>query len=389
MIDKATQLFIKEHQSDDPRTLSLQAAKYPDVNMRMAATQIEGFQTAKKKLPTWAATEGLLYPTRLSMEQCSSEATARYKAGITNGNSITDLTGGFGIDCSYIARNFKEATYIERNTALCQIATHNFAQLGLGHINIVNADCEDIIPELTPQDWIFIDPARRNDAGKKVISLGDCEPNVCKLHDTLLQKSRNIMIKCSPMLDITLACRELPGVTEIHIIAVNNECKELLLILSNDKKEITTHCINIQNNHLQEFSYTNNDNAHPNSFANELGKYLYEPNAAIMKAACHKAVAARFGLTKLHPNSQLYTSTEIIENFPGRVFKIESHGNFSKSEIKSIIGSLKQANLAVRNFPEDVHQLRKRLKLTDGGEAYLFATTLADGKKVLIRCQKL
>lgn len=389
MTDNKTLQFIREHRNENVRTLALKGKHHPDIDIREAVTQIEGWQLAKEKLPHWAATDGIFYPVRLSLEQCSSEATAQYKASLTNGNSLTDLTGGFGIDCSYMAKNFKQATYIERNERLCRIAKHNFSLLHLEHIKIINRESEDIISELTPQDWIFIDPARRDNSGKKVVALSDCEPDVSKLHDILLRKSKKVMIKCSPMLDITAACHELQKIVEIHIVAVNNECKELLFILSNDYTgETTTHCINIQKESSEVFSYSGSKREHTILYSEKLGKFLYEPNVAIMKAGCYKELANSFSLTKLHPNSHLYTSEQMIEDFPGRIFEIEKYCNFSKKELKTTIGETKQANLAIRNFPDSVETLRKRLKLSDGGNTYLFATTLANNKKILIRCKK-
>ena len=246
MIDEHTRAFIRAHKGDDVRQLALQAARYPEVDMRVAATQIEGRRIAATKLPTWAAVEDIIYPVRLSMEQCSSEATARYKASLVEGEHLADLTGGFGIDCSYMAERFAHTTYIERNEELCRIAAHNFALLEKP-ITVLNADSEEALAELTPQDWIFIDPARRDRAGNKVVSLSDCEPDVCKLRTTLLQKATAVMVKCSPMLDIAQAVRELHTVSEIHVVSVGNECKELLLVLrGGGSAEVPIHTLNYQ-----------------------------------------------------------------------------------------------------------------------------------------------
>lgn len=389
MLDKATIEFIKEHRDGDVRALALQAKRYPNVDIREAVVQIEGWQQARDKLPSLAAVEGIIFPPRISMEQCSSEATALYKASLASGTRLADLTGGFGIDFSYLARGFKEAIYIERNPLLCNIARENFALLGLQQTTIVNGNSEEVLPTLPKLDWIFIDPARRDGDGRKVVALADCEPNVAALEETLLSKATKVMIKCSPMLDITAARRELRHIEAIHIVAVKNECKELLFILSQKESKCpTTHCVNLLPSGNEQFTFTAEDEQQSAAaYATEVQSYLYEPNSAIQKAGCFHSLTAATGAFKLHPNSHLFTSNNPIENFPGRQFKvIEVHG-FSKEDIKKI-SALGKANITVRNFPESVQQLRKRLKLADGGEEYIFATTLAGGDKVLIVCRK-
>ena len=390
MHDTATTEFILEHRNDDVRTLALQAKRYPTVDMHKAVTQIEGWQAAREKLPTWAATDGIIYPPRISMEQCSSEATALYKGAIANGEKLADLTGGFGIDCSYMARSFKRATYIERSSLLCDIAKENFALLGLDHIEIINGNSEDVLPDLTAQDWIFIDPARRDGEGRKVVALSDCEPDVTALEPLLLEKARKVMVKCSPMLDITAAARQLNSIEEIHIVAVNNECKELLFILGESKGTHTpVTCANIRKDGSHLFTFTAGEEAgSAATYSDTVGKYLYEPNAAIQKSGCSRALSQRFNTPKLHPNSQLYTADHLIPEFPGRAFTVEKVYGFSKHEIKEI-QALGQANITVRNFPENVQLLRKKLKLADGGDNYIFATTLASGNRVLILCHRI
>ena len=388
MIDEATLAFIKEHCNDDVRGLALQATRYSQVDMRVAATQIEGHRLAATKLPAWAAVEGIIYPVRLSMEQCSSEATARYKASLVEGTRLADLTGGFGIDCSYMAERFSEITYVERNAELCRIAEHNFALLGKA-IRVVNADSEDTLAGLPLQDWIFVDPARRDRGGNKVVSLSDCEPDVCRLEPLLLQRASRVMIKCSPMLDIAQAMRELHSVSEVHVVSVNNECKELLLVLGSDTDgEVPIHAINLQGERTQRFVYTAQEEAGAVChYTATLGNYLYEPNSALMKAGCYRLPAVRWGLSKLHRNTHLYTSDTLVSDFPGRVFKVERVCGFGKKELKTL--DCKKANLAVRNFPEHVDTLKKRLKISDGGSTYLFATTLDDDTRVLVVCSKV
>ncbi len=388
MIDALTYKFILEHRGDDVRKLALQAARYPGVDMRVAVTQIEGWQHAVTKLPEWAAVDGLLYPQRISMEQCSSSQTAAYKASLMSGAVFADLTGGFGIDSSYVSRGFSEAYYIERNPELCAIAEYNFSLMGLDNIKVLNGNSEEVVQGLPHCDWIFLDPARRDGAGKKVVALADCEPDVAALRQLLLQKARRVMVKCSPMLDITAACRQLGCVAEVHTVAVNNECKELLFILTDDATDVPrVCCVNIVNGSAQTFTFSMNDTPEA-GYAAEVGAFLYEPNAAIQKAGCHSSLATSYAVQKLHRNSNLYTSDALAAQFPGRTFKVTGVAGFSKNELKMLLGDLKRANLTVRNFPDTVQQLRKRLKLSEGGDIYLFATTLADGRKVLVRCEK-
>ena len=389
MIDEHTLAFIREHTGDDVRQLALQAARYPLVDMRVAATQIEGRRLAAAKLPAWAATDGVMYPVRLSMEQCSSEATARYKASLVGGSRLADLTGGFGIDCSYMSERFDEATYIERNEELCRIARHNFGLLGLP-IRVVNGNSAEVLPSMPVQDWIFLDPARRDGVGNKVVALSDCEPDVCQLEKLLLQKAVRVMVKCSPMLDISLAISQLTSVREVHVVSVGNECKELLLILGGTTGHgIEVRTVNFHGSGVQTFDYAlEEEQAASCSYTSTVGRYLYEPNSSMMKAGCFRLPAGRYGLQKLHRNTHLYTSDTLVPDFPGRVFEVKNIDGFGKNELKLLSSELKKANIAVRNFPERPEALRKRLKLSDGGDVYLFATTLADEKRVIIRCVK-
>lgn len=390
-LSAATLQFIKEHQHDNVRELALQARKYPDVDMPFAITQIAGRQTAADKIPSWSIIDTLLYPKHLSMEQCSSEATANYKASLLKGNMLADLTGGFGIDCAFISRNFANAIYVERQTELCEIAKHNFPVLGLNHIQVVNSDGVEYLRQMNNADCIFLDPARRNEHGGKTVAIADCEPNAVELSSLLLSKANKVMVKLSPMLDLSLALHDLPSTDEVHVVSVANECKELLLILNKEKQEeVAIHCINIsKDNALQKFSFTRKEEQEAVcTYAQQASKYLYEPNASILKAGAYKSIAEAYGINKLHPNSHLYTSDTYISDFPGRVFKIENTFTLNKKEVKDNLQGIEKANITVRNFPIAVAELRKRLKLKDGGEVYLFATTLADEKKVLIKCSK-
>lgn len=376
------------HRNDDTRALALQAKRHQGVDMPVAVVQIEGWQAAREKLPEWAAVEGIIYPPRISMEQCSSEPTAMYKATLVSGNSFADLTGGFGIDFSYMARGFKKAFYIERNEILCDIARSNFSLLGLNHAVVLNGNSENLLPSLEHLDWIFIDPARRSNTGGKVVALSDCEPDVTAMEEALLSKASKVLVKCSPMLDISQACRQLKSVEAVHVVSVNNECKELLFVLGERASDIPVHCVDIRNGQISEFVYTmGEEQQNCASLAASVSTFLYEPCSAIQKAGCHNTLSCRLGLSKLHPNSQLYTSDTLLLSFPGRIFEVVDVAGFSKSDIKKV-QALQRANIAVRNFPESVQQLRKRLKLADGGDTYIFATTLSNGNKVLAVCRK-
>lgn len=395
-MNQETKDFVREHAKADVRTLVLQAKRYPNIDMPKAITQIAGWQIATHKIPTWAACDEILYPTHLSMEQCSSEITARYKKKIITNypaihQSLTDLTGGLGVDCSFMAEAFEHVTYVEQQESLCQLAKHNFPQLGLQKITVNQGNATDFLKEMRVVDWIFIDPARRDGHGNKTVSVADCEPNVAELERVLTSKARNVMVKLSPMLDITLALQTLHNVNEVHIISANGECKELLLILGQKAtNKIPIHCVNLlSNGEEQHFCFSKEEeNEAKCTYTDQLQEYLYEPHASILKAGGYRCVAEKFGLKKLHPNSHLYTSDKWIEHFPGRGFIITGVIGFGKKELKSAIGSEKKANIAIRNFPGTVNELRKRLKLSDGGTCYLFATTLHNGQKIMIKTEK-
>ncbi|NDV57633.1 SAM-dependent methyltransferase [Bacteroides sp. 519] len=386
-LSSTTTNFIRNHQHDDVRSLALQAGKYPDVDIKAAITQIAGRQAAANKIPSWYAVEELLYPQHLSLEQCSSEVTAHYKSTLCKGNTFTDLTGGFGVDCAFIAANFAKATYIEKQSELCIIAKHNFPLLGLNHISVLNEDAITYLRNMDPVDCIFIDPARRDKHGKKTVQLSDCEPDVTLLEDLLLKKANRVVIKLSPMLDISLALRELKYATQVHILSVHNDCKELLVILDkSDTDLVTLHCVNFATTSQQEFTFSKIEEQNAQCvYTNEVDRFLYEPHASILKAGGYKIIAAKYNLKKLHPNSHLYTKDQYIEDFPGRVFQVEA---YSSLKDKELLAGIDKANISTRNFPLSVADLRKRCKLKDGGEVYLFATTLQDNSKVLIRCKK-
>ena len=390
-LSSETLRFIEENARADVRSLALQAKKYPQVDMAMAVVQIAGRQIAVAKVPSWYRTEGLLYPKHLSMEQCSSEATAIYKAGLVEGDTFADLTGGFGIDCSFLSRKFKQADYVERQSELCELAEHNFPLLGL-KIGVHNEDGVEYLKQMYPVDVLFLDPARRDGHGEKTVAISDCEPDVSALEDLLVEKAKKVMVKLSPMLDLSLALKALKYVREVHIVSVNNECKELLLILekSTDSLEIVIHCEQITSTgEHQRYAFTQEQERTSDCpLAAEVGAYLYEPNASILKAGAYRSLTQAYPVKKLHASSHLYTSPYYIEDFPGRRFQVEAVSGFGKKELKTLLQGLEKANLTIRNFPSSVAELRKRLKLKEGGECYLFATTLSDESKVLIKCRK-
>lgn len=392
-----TLAFIDSHRGDDVRTLALQAKKYPAVDMAEAVVQIAGYQIAEKKVPLWAQTAGIRYPQHLSMEQCSSEVTARYKASLVSGDTLTDLTAGWGVDCSFLARNFRCADYVERQETLCRIAAHNFPLLGLPHVRIHCADAVEYLQSMEPVDCLFLDPARRDSHGGKTVAIAECEPDVCRLEPLLVEKGKTVMIKLSPMLDMASALRDLQYVRRIHVVSVNNECKELIILLRKapDEEEaaageVIISCEQVVNNSVhQHFQFTFSEEKSAGCpLAESVGNYLYEPGAALLKAGPYRLLATRYGVEKLHPNSHLYTSSGLVD-FPGRRFRVTAVSGFGKKDLKVLLEGVEKANFTVRNFPSSVAELRKKLKLKEGGDTYLFATTLASGEKVLIRGEKV
>lgn len=494
IMNQATLDFIRQHQDDDVRQLAFLGSKYPEVDMPFALDQIRGRKMARVKLPRWASIDGIIYPPHISMEQCSSEQTALYKAELAarllglspsssengeekemesenasnlhlseicefagkgavdsefakneatckkqqilteadrNVNEIkgephegdfseetgfVDLTGGFGVDFSYIASRLGvKSMYVERQAHLCEAAKENFGRLGLKNAIVKNGDGIEVlhsfaskkeaaasdslgITEDQPQSLlktnlglklIFIDPARRDDAGNKVVSLKDCTPDVTLLQEEMLSKADYVIIKLSPMLDWHRAISELSHVREVHIISVNNECKELLLVLSaRNMGNLRIYCVNdAQSFVCDELDMESSSVKIAPSTLEEM-QYLYEPNASLMKAGCFGVLSGRYDARMLSKNSHLFVSLEPIEAFPGRSFRIIAVSSFNKKELKRHLSGITKANIATRNFPLSVAELRKRLKLKDGGETYIFATTLSDESHVLMITEK-
>ena len=494
IMNQATLDFIRQHQDDDVRQLAFLGSKYPEVDMPFALDQIRGRKMARVKLPRWASIDGIIYPPHISMEQCSSEQTAFYKAELAarllglspsssengeekdkesenasnlhlseicefagkgavdsefakneatckkqqilteseeNVNEIkeepyegdfseetgfVDLTGGFGVDFSYIASRLGvKSMYVERQAHLCEAAKENFGRLGLKNAIVKNGDGIEVLhsfaskKEAAASDslgitedqsqslfktnlglkLIFIDPARRDDAGNKVVSLKDCTPDVTLLQEEMLSKADYVIIKLSPMLDWHRAVSELNCVQEVHIISVNNECKELLLVLSaRNMGNLRIYCVNDAQSFVCEESDMESSSVKIAPFTLEEMLYLYEPNASLMKAGCFGVLSERYDARMLSKNSHLFVSREPIAVFPGRSFRIIAVSSFNKKELKRHLSGITKANIATRNFPLSVAELRKRLKLKDGGETYIFATTLSDESHVLMITEK-
>jgi len=395
--------FILQNRNADVRALAFK--QMPEgVDPTWCLQQIEGFQLAQKKLPRWAQAKGIWFPPRLSLEQCSSELTATYKHDLAirllaqpdDRKRIIDFTGGFGVDFSYLAAAFKQATYIERLPHLCDIARHNFPLLGLAEAQVVCAETNDAFEFLTADcSLAYLDPARRDNVGRKVVAISDCTPDLTQLQDKLSEHCQYVMVKFSPMLDITQALRSVRNVCEVHVVSVKGECKELLLVIAGKQSqpfeseaEPVFFCSNLDTNEDSfSFKATEIRGVLPDITPKPL-TFLYEPNASILKANAQDSLAARLALQKIHPQSNLFFSDRLMENYPGRVFRVVDSSDFGKKNLKRLLANVSQANLTIRNFPSTVADLRKKLKLREGGDIYLFATTLADGSHALIKCQK-
>ena len=441
IIHMTTSEFIIQFRESDPRRLALQASRYPDVDMPYALNQIQGWQTAQRKLPSWAACDGVVYPPHLNMEQCSSEPTARYKQQVARrwveavqpvaDTCMTDLTGGFGVDFSFTSRCFDCATYVERNASLCDVVGANLPRLGIRHAQVKCAEAEAVLEQMEPQTMIFLDPARRDEHGAKTVLIADCTPDVCQLLPRLMAKSQFVMLKLSPMLDWHKAIVDLDGkVREVHIVSADGECKELLLVLAPDgKPEVQVFCVDIQSRPDSEGQYPRNEfvysiggEAEPQPTNSTLNiehltlninnstsaqptnstfniqhstlppatnsTFLFEPNASVMKAGCFDEIARAYGVSAVSRNSHLFLSDHETDGFPGRSFAIDAVTTMNKRQLRQTLSGMKQANIAVRNFPLSVAELRKRLKLSDGGDTYIFATTTSEGDHILMLTHK-
>ena len=416
IINEKTWRFIRAHADDDVQKLALKGSKDADINQALALQQIAGRQTARRKLPSWAQVEGIVYPPHLNMEQCSSEQTARYKAAIINrllteghlsDNTFVDLTGGFGIDFFWMSQNFQKRYYVEQNEQLCAISSENFKLLE-HDCSVSCCDAATYLAEMSHTSVAYLDPARRDGHGTRTYGIEDCTPNVLDLLPLLTEKSDSVILKLSPMLDWRKAVDDINRVSviphivrEVHIVSIANECKELLLVLSKVSQEgLRLFCINDDQRFVfipREgiiFSQAGNKVFPRREFAGntdltEAALYLYEPNASIMKAGCFSEMEAQYAVTQIATSSHLFLSSDEIGDFPGRHFRIMAISSMNKQTLKLVLADVSQANITVRNFPLSAEQLRKKLKLKDGGQVYIFATTLTSGEHKLFICRKI
>ena len=386
-LDEALNKFIAANINQPIAKVALLLAKHRELDKTFVLNQINGYQKAVNKLPKFAKSSKITYPTPLSLEQCSSETTAKFKVSVVAGNSLLDLTGGFGVDAYYFSKKFNSVTYIEQNKALFNVATSNFVQLDAKNITCYCVSAEDYLKTNTKQfDVVYIDPARRNEA-QKVFQLEDCSPPVLDLLPKLMAIASNILIKTSPMLDIKKAIIQLKFVSEVIVLSIKNECKEVLYLLKNKPTaQVKLTTINIGST-TQIFSFTYADEESALTVFSSPQTYLYESNSAILKAGGFKIVASKFNVQKLALHSHLYTSEKHVDAFPGRCFKITNVMAYQPKLFFNL--NLKKANVSCRNFIENVELVKKKLNIKDGGDVYIFATTLANKKPVLLICEKI
>ncbi len=384
ILHNEVQEFIHEHLDSDISKALFKGSPFQDVSIQELAEQIEAKKRAKYKLPTWYETPQIYYPNKLNIEQTSSEITAAYKANLVSGDSIIDLTGGFGIDTFYFSKVFKHVTHCEINTILSKIVAHNYEQLNIQHIKIISQDGLSYLPSEGRFDWIYLDPSRRNDTKGKVFLLEDCLPNVPENLEMLFEHTDHLLIKVSPMLDITSAINELNFVKEVHVVAVNNEVKELLFVLVKDyTAQVNVKTIDIGPKKHQHFDALFKQK--PNIEFSKPQTYLYEPNAAILKAGLFNELA-KLSVSKLHQHSHLYTSAAPVD-FPGRSFIIKHVVPYDKKLLKKLI-STNKANMTTRNFSQTVAEIRKRTKIKEGGHQYLFFTKDMNDNYIVLICEK-
>lgn len=385
--------FIQEHAGDDLNKLLLSSSRYPTMDIPFAVDQIAARRQLRDKLPSWYANDNLIYPSKIAAEQCSSELTARYKQQlIKEGEGVCDLTGGLGVDSSFFSQKANRLIYIERFENYCEAARHNFQSLAIKNIEVIKGDATEVVETLEGIDVFYIDPARRGEGNKRVFALSDCEPDLSRLLPVLFQRAPKVIAKLSPMVDIQHTLHLLPETTEVHVLSVKNECKELLFVMERGNcLSPLIYCQNIlSEEEEQSFQFTyQEEQGEQARMAGQIQEYLYEPNASILKAGAFKCLSSRLMIEKLGISSHLYTSTRCIPDFPGRVFSVEAVYPFTGKLCKTLSKEIPKANITVRNFPLSVAELRARTKITDGGELYLFATTLAGGEKVLIKGRKV
>ena len=411
-MNEATLLFVREHRNDDVRRLALSAHGRSDIDVTWALQQIAGWQKATEKIPSWASIEGIVYPPHINLEQCSSEVTARYKARLAerlldhSEATFLDLTGGFGVDFSFITQTItpKSAVYVEQNGLLAEITAQNFKCLGLDNVTVIVDDGINVLHLTEHADIIYLDPARRNEHGSKTYAIGDCTPNLLDIAEELTKKASTVIVKLSPMLDWHKAVADIEAVVphsirEVHILSVKNECKELLLVLSTrSDSPLALHCVNdgqvfissLQQPHHLPLSHWGEDREDAGKRAGLQGTILFLPNASIMKAGIFDEVATRYHLRQLAPSSHLFLptgDTPADMSFPGKTFKIIATSTMNRRELKTALKGVDRANISVRNFPLSAAELRKRLRIGEGGDWHIFGTSLSDNTHLLIICQ--
>jgi hypothetical protein len=388
LLNPEIQSFINKNIDEKVGKLALQKNPFPEIEWISILNQIEAKAKSKTKLPNWFITKNIIFPSKISIEQTSSEKTADYKAGIVSGDSLIDLTGGFGVDDYYFAKKIKKIAHCEINPELSNIVKHNFEQLNVTNISCYSGDSLEILAEIkTKWDWIYIDPSRRNDAKGKVFMLQDCQPNVPENIDLFFEYSDSILIKTAPLLDISAGLSELKNVNAIHIVAIENEVKELLWELHKDYSgKINIKTVNILKDKMDTFNFILDDSSESPKYGLPQ-KYLYESNSAIMKSGGFDEVGSFYNLNKLHKHSHLYTTSTLIP-FPGRIFEIEKSIPYHKIEMKKYLEDTK-SNVTVRNFPETVESIRKKWKIKDGGNQYCFFTTDENDNKIVLICKKI
>lgn len=387
--------FIRDHIHDDlPKLILKKGANIQNIDFSFAFQQIGARQKAKTKLPDWFLNFDLLFPSSLSVEQSSSQQTAQYKATLLNGENLVDLSAGFGVDGLFLSPKFKQTTLVETQEELCAIVQHNVSVLNLENVTVINSNAEDFLKQLKPNPdqkiTFYIDPDRRGKQGEKLIGIEDCEPNMVAIKDHLLELGEKVCIKLSPMIDLKQLINTISNIVEIHVVAVQNECKEIIAILDQNptNRDIKMVAVNLKNDPFESFEFFLHEEQETLPvIADKVENYLYEPNSAIMKSGCFKLIGNRYNLSKIALNSHLYTSNLYVEEFPGRIFKVDGVLGFQKEELKKYFKKGDQFNLAIRNFPMETELLKKQLRIKDGGDKYLFATTM-NQKHIIIVCSK-
>ncbi|MDN4166102.1 RsmD family RNA methyltransferase [Cytophagales bacterium LB-30] len=383
LLSEEAQAFIQTHEGDDVASLMLQGKKWPKLPLALLAAQITSRQKAKTKLPEWYAAPKIIFPTGVPMEQCTSQEVAQHKSSFIQGHELLDLTGGSGIDTYYLSRNFQQAYYVEQNPELAELARHNFAVLGAKHIGVMSGRAEEYIKNLKDfPDVVYIDPARRDEANRKMHGFADCSPDVVNLVPTLLEKAQHIWIKSSPLLDISLGIQQLKKVEDVYVLSWENECKEVLFHISPQGNEMpSVHALNWRKGEEERLSFSIEEEKACEVPMGNPERYLYEPNAAVLKAGAFKTIGARYQLDKLHQHTHLYTSAHLLMDFPGRVFEVLDKVKLNRKALEAIFPTYK-AHVMVRNYPLSVADIRKKTGLKEGGNDYLIGCTSLQGPEV-------